>query len=654
MSELIAADASWRSRCFAVAGRIVYAALFCLVLPALLVCWSVRLDQIIPLPPAIRLAVTGALIAAAGVVLVIVGISTLWYRGGGLPMNAFPPARLVATGIYAVIPHPIYLGFVLACAGCALGFGSSAGLFLITPLVALGSAALWWGFERDDVLKRFGTTVRPWISLPRPDDTKPSISDAIATMLLIFPLWLICYETPFYLGKPAWTLSFCFPAEIGWPVLPWTEVIYASAYLVPLALFLAPTRRDLRHFGIQSFLAIASLSICYLVLPVVSPMRPYTTTGPLAWLLDLERSWSQPPVAAFPSFHVLWLFLTAGLLARRSRVWGFAAWAWALAVAAACSTTGMHSLLDILAGGLAYFLLRHYEALYDLLLRFSQRLANSWRERRLGPVRIINHGFYAGAAGFTGILITAWLSGNLGWSVTLALAGLIAAAIWAQTVEGSPTLLRPFGYYGFVAGGLLTVGICFAVGGPALELCGAAAVAAPWVQAIGRLRCLVQGCCHGRAVSPRLGICVQNPHSRVAKFDDLVGVPIHPTQLYSIIGNAVIGLFLARLWSLQMPLSLFGGTYLILSGLARFVEETYRGERQTPVFGRLAIYHWMALGSMAAGCAITCLRSPVAIVPPAWPAATVWLAAIGGFVAFFLAMAVDFPGSRTKFARLSG
>src|SRR5664280_1762748 len=59
------------------------------------------------------------------------------------------------------------------------------------------------------------------------------------------------------------------------------------------------------------------------------------------------------------------------------------------------------------------------------------------------------------------------------------------------------------------------------------------AMSAPSIQATGRLRCLVQGCCHGRPADENIGICFTHPNSRVNKISGMAGVPLHPTQLYS-------------------------------------------------------------------------------------------------------------------------
>ena len=95
-----------------VAARIAYAALFCAVLPVLLVLWARATADAVTLP-AYGWPALAFLLAIAGGLLLPAGMYSLWRHGGGLPMNAFPPPRLVARGIYSVIPHPIYTGFCL-------------------------------------------------------------------------------------------------------------------------------------------------------------------------------------------------------------------------------------------------------------------------------------------------------------------------------------------------------------------------------------------------------------------------------------------------------------------------------------------------------------------------------------------------------------
>jgi prolipoprotein diacylglyceryltransferase len=183
-------------------------------------------------------------------------------------------------------------------------------------------------------------------------------------------------------------------------------------------------------------------------------------------------------------------------------------------------------------------------------------------------------------------------------------------------------------------------------------LFGAFFTAAPLIQGTGRLRCLVQGCCHGRPSPDYLGIRYHHPLSRVCRMAHWTGTPVYPTQLYSIIGNAVILGVLLRLWLSGAGLSFITGTYLILSACARFMEEGYRGEPQTVRYGGLAIYQWLALLFVLSGAVVMALPSPPA--PPAGGSAVQPLlyAVPFGLLVWF-AMGVDFPESDRRFSRLA-
>jgi protein-S-isoprenylcysteine O-methyltransferase Ste14 len=175
----------------AVLARVVYGLLFVVVLPGMLAVWAVALDARLPGLAPLHAPAIGAVVAAIGVLLMVVGLLTLMIRGHGLPMNAFPPVRLVTQGVYAVVSDPIYLGFVLVCGGVALAVGSAAGLWLVTPIVALGAAALVLGYEQPELVRRFGTPPRPWLSLPPAGPEAPTWPDRAATVVLVFVPWLL-------------------------------------------------------------------------------------------------------------------------------------------------------------------------------------------------------------------------------------------------------------------------------------------------------------------------------------------------------------------------------------------------------------------------------------------------------------------------------
>jgi prolipoprotein diacylglyceryltransferase len=359
-------------------------------------------------------------------------------------------------------------------------------------------------------------------------------------------------------------------------------------------------------------------------------------------MLHLERALDMPG-EALPSFHVIWAMLAAGALGRAAAVW-------AAFVAFSCVMNGMHSIADVAAGSVAGLLLLRADRAWEFLRGTTERIANSWHEWRAGPFRFINHGVYAGLATFVCLAIVSALAGPRHvWIVAAtALAGLLGAGLWAQWVEGSPRLLRPFGFYG----GLLGVTAVACLAPDRWLILAAYCAAAPWLQAIGRLRCLVQGCCHGGPADPAIGIRYRDPHSRVTRVPGLAGIPIHPTPLYSILANAVAALVLARLWNIGAPLHAIAGVYLILTGLARFVEEAYRGEPQTPALAGLHLYQWIAVASVVAGASITAIARSAPAPTPHFTWTGIALAAFFGVLSA-LALGADSPESTRRFGRLT-
>ena len=101
------------------AARAGYAVLFTAALPALLIAWARSADRFIELP-ALESPAAGWVIVVGGVSLMVWAWTALVRDGGGLPMNAFPPPRFVASGPYRFLAHPIYVGFCAAVFGCAI------------------------------------------------------------------------------------------------------------------------------------------------------------------------------------------------------------------------------------------------------------------------------------------------------------------------------------------------------------------------------------------------------------------------------------------------------------------------------------------------------------------------------------------------------
>lgn len=637
--------------------RIAYGATFLVGVPLLLLFWAERSAPMIALP-AVGGATVGAAVALAGLLLLGAGMAALIRHGEGLPMNAFPPPRLVQVGVFRWLRDPIYVGFGLVVLGASLAARSPSALWLVTPATWLAMAALVFGYERHDLRRRFGdAALAPTrLSLPPSDGSRPAPMERVATLVWTFGPWLLAYYAVQALGRPRDAFATVLPVERGWPVLVWMEWPYASAYLfVPLAVFAARSRRALRDLAASGIAATVVVTLCWLAIPAVAAHRPFAPAGWAGRLLAAE--WAQSrDVAAFPAFHVLWTLLAArAVSADRGRLARVATWGWAVLVAASCVGTSHHSLLDVAAAALLYLPLRDVGATWRVVRRGVERIANSWREWRLGPVRFINHGLYAGAAAAVGLTIAGSAAGAGRELAAVWVGGwiLVGAGAYAQVLEGSSRLLRPFGWYGGVIGGVIGIASSPLVGGAVAPLAAAFVLAAPWIQILGRLRCLVQGCCHGSPASANAGIRYHHRRSRVAQIAQLSGVPIHATPLYSIAGNVAIGVVLFRLRSLAAPDSLLIGVYFILSGCARFVEESYRGEPQTPLVGGLRVYQWFAVATVLAGVAATMLALPPSAAGLHAPSGPLLAWAAVMFVVFAAAMGLDFPRSDRRFSRLA-
>jgi hypothetical protein len=284
----------------------------------------------------------------------------------------------------------------------------------------------------------------------------------------------------------------------------------------------------------------------------------------------------------------------------------------------------------------------------------SEKIANSWKEWVFGKVRVINHGFYVGFGAFFGVLLAGILAGKEYALALLVFAVLVTifSALWAQVIEGSAKLKRPFGYYGGLVGILFGSIAVWAMGLNAWVIIGVVSVVMPWVQAIGRLRCLVNGCCHGSRIdNPIIGIRYSHPRSRVCNISGLKGELVHPTQLYSILWLFFVGILLITLWNKNISASFIFGLYLILTSLGRFVEEAYRGEAQTPNIKGLHLYQWTAIIAVIIGIVMTVIRIEPAVLSPGFSWESLGVASICGLFIFF-AMGVDFPYSNVRFSRL--
>lgn len=641
----------------ALLGKLSYGALFTLLWPGALAWLAVRLDASgfawwrVPVP-----AWAGVAITTAGVVLMLVSMHALWRLGKGLPMNAYPPTEFVASSSYALFSHPIYVGFVLSVAGVSVWANSPAGLWVLTPVAALSAAALVLGYEGPMLRRRFGPRPdSPWFALPAMQPGKPPWPRRFAAATIALLPWALAYAAFSAMPAPQAAIELRMAWEESLPRPAWAVWVYSLAYLwVVLSPLAADSWALLRRFVVASWLGSFTGFLLMLTVPGRAALLDGAYDGLTAWLMQgnraLDADW-----LAHPSFHVFWTVLAACLLSHRVPRWRWAWAAFAVVMAASCVLTGSHAVVDVAGGAVLGLGCWHHDALWQRVLALVERLGNSWTALRRGPVRVISHAWWSFAGAAAGTLLVLHLAGPQAWTACAIVvsAGLLSAGAWGYWLEGGHRLSRPFGYYGFLFGSLGALALLGAAGVAGTgTLAAAFAVAAPLAQGIGRLRCVVQGCCHGRPVLTARGIRIRNRFSRVTALSSLVDVPIHPAQVYSMAANAVVFLVLLRLWIVGAPWTLIGGLFLVLSSLARFVEEQYRGEAQTAYRHGLSVYQWLAAGLFVAGLGVMALHA-APVKHAAWISPSAMALALAAGLAAAVLMSVDFPASKRRFSRLT-
>ena len=621
-------------------GKALYSLTFLVVLPAVLYFWARHTAGAVTLP-GIHSEIFGAAGMAAGIFLMLSGMHALWYFGGGLPMNAYPPPKFVTNGVFRLFPHPIYSGFVLTCFGASIYSGSASGLWLVSPTALAGCTALVWGYEGIDLRQRFpGEKRRYLLTIPANSTEKPSVWDRISVFVCLFLPWVLLNGAALVIDKGHTASAFYgglelnsggyqqyfTPAALGWTVL------------APLV---ARTQEQLRRFFIGGIIGGGLVLYMALVMPAIG----------LGYMSQQDDS---VLLQALLSLNWFWIWLSASVLIKAVPAYRISVYG-----ASALLTPGLilvssdpvaHAITGWVGTAGALF----YPAVWEFMRRSAEIIANSWREWVFGPVRIISHGFYVGAAAFTGMILGGWLAGPeyVSAMVVFGVIVTICAGLWGQYVEGSDKLKRPFGFYGAMLGIVIASLVMRWMGVDVWVMLGIFSVFMPWVQGIGRFRCLVNGCCHGAETGDLLGIRYTHPRSRVCFVSGLKGRPLHPTQLYSMLWLALAGGLQLKLWLGGAAPSLIFGTYLILNGLGRFVEEAYRGEPQTPVMAGLRLYQWAAVVSVLAGIIISCVP---AHLPALTPGITWQSVARAGFMWVFVQfmMGIDFPNSNRRFSRLA-
>jgi len=449
----------------------------------------------------------------------------------------------------------------------------------------------------------------------------------LASLLLCnFVIATLVGQTPAILLK-----LLVLPFSVENQTLPLLSVLFIIA--IP---FVIKRKNLLRTWAIKSLISLGILTFAALLYP-----------GLWAQYLPLQHK----IVYFVPVFLIL---LSVKIIFKQSKPLGVFFSIIAVALLGIQLTISRSAVLHLCSAIIIFLMADNYFNIWNFLRKSTEKIANSWQEWVFGKVRVINHGFYVGFGTFLGILLAGILVGDAyAWAILIfAFVIIVFSALWAQIIEGSEKLKRPYGYYGALVGIIFASFTVWAMGYNVWVIIGVISVVMPWVQGIGRFRCLVNGCCHGGKVDKSyIGIKYFHHRSRVCGISHLKGELLHPTPLYAMLWLFLVGFILFSLWYNNFSSPFIFGLYLILTGIGRFVEEAYRGEVQTPIIKGLRLYQWTAILSILIGIIMTCIHVKVIDITSDSGWETILSAIIGGLFTFF-AMGVDFPYSNARFSRL--
>lgn len=206
--------------------------------------------------------------------------------------------------------------------------------------------------------------------LPADEEAAPTRGERFRYLLFVVVPWLGLYALTSALHLRGTPFGFAFEDRL--PIVPWTTLFYQSIYLTILVSpWLTRTRSDLRRLTISCWMAMVVVFPFYWMVPSVAPRRPVLGADWISRELRLERT-AFAPIAAFPSFHVLWGAFLARVIRPRWAGLGYLA-----IIAVSCVTTGQHFIPDVLAAFAISPLLDEPKRVWSKLQWMGSLLANT-------------------------------------------------------------------------------------------------------------------------------------------------------------------------------------------------------------------------------------------------------------------------------------
>lgn len=120
-------------------------------------------------------------------------------------------------------------------------------------------------------------------------------------------------------------------------------------------------------------------------------------------------------------------------------------------------------------------------------------------------------------------------------------------------------------------------------------------VAIPFGHAVGRLGCLLGGCCYGKPTDLPWGITFHNELAHHMMRTPL-GIPLHPTQIYEFLVEMANWALLYFMWRRKAkPWSLVFMWFALYGGQRIFIE-ALRGDKIRGHVGLLSTSQWISIG----------------------------------------------------------
>jgi phosphatidylglycerol:prolipoprotein diacylglycerol transferase len=186
-------------------------------------------------------------------------------------------------------------------------------------------------------------------------------------------------------------------------------------------------------------------------------------------------------------------------------------------------------------------------------------------------------------------------------TLIILISGIIGARLLAGFINFSFYLSNPMEIFKIWKGGLVFYGgfitailaATVFIFKKRLDLWEIADLYAPVIalgHSIGRIGCFCAGCCYGKVCSSWCGVIFKNPYSLAP-----LGIKIHPTQIYSSVGNFMIFLFLLQMEKHKHYKGQIFILYVICYSVFRFFIEFWRGDERGATIGCFSVFQIISL-----------------------------------------------------------